>query len=193
MNADYERDGFVIMRGFIPHFMADFFRGHMETLRRSGRMTDGDPQVGLSNCVYGDPALDTFMFMSTPMVSKVTGVDLLPTYTYARIYHAGAELLPHVDRPECEHSMTISFGGEYPSLWPIWMMDKERHESPQMVALYPGDAVIYQGTKVNHWRDGFEGDSQYQAFLHFVDSSGPHADKLYDGRPYIGMSADTKR
>lgn len=193
MVGDYEEDGFVIVREFIPPHMAAFFRTYMETLDRTDRMTDGDAQVGRSRCVYGDPALDTFMMMSTPMASRIIGKELLPTYTYARIYAQGAELLPHLDRPECEHSMTISFGGEYDELWPIWLMDRVRHSSPQMAALNPGDAVIYRGTQLSHWRDEFLGKSQYQAFLHFVEASGEHSGRLFDGRPYIGMGADTKR
>lgn len=193
MNEQYEKDGYVVLRNFIPLHMAEYFRHYLETLRIAGRMTDGDPQVTKSHCVYGDPALDTFMMMSAPMVSASTGLSLLPTYTYSRIYLHGAELAPHLDREECEHSMTISFGGEYDKLWPIWLMDPERHGSPQLVPLYPGDAVIYQGTKLTHWRDEFLGEVQYQAFLHFVDAEGKHADKLFDRRPYIGMNADTKR
>jgi hypothetical protein len=192
MSAEYEQEGFVIIRNFIPDFMAAFFREHMNTLRIAGKMTDGDPQVGKSHCVYGDPALDTFMLMSTSMLARITGRPLLPTYTYARIYERGAELLPHVDRPECEHSMTISFGGDYDELWPIWLMDPEK-KVPQMAALNPGDAVIYKGTKLHHWRDEFLGRTQYQAFMHFVEEGGQYGDRLFDGRPYIGMSADTKK
>ena len=193
MNEQYEKDGYIVLRGFIPHDMAMYFQEYLNTLKTAGKMTDGDPQVEKSHCVYGDPALDTLMLMSAPMISAATGLELLPTYTYSRIYLTGAELSPHLDREECEHSMTISFGGEHEKLWPIWLMDPERHNNPQLVPLYPGDAVVYQGTKLTHWRDEFLGKTQYQAFMHFVDANDRHASRLYDGRPYIGMGADTKR
>lgn len=189
----YNEHGFLIIRQFIPHFFATFFREYFNTLRTNDKLEKGDDQAPNSHCVYGDPCFDTFMLLSTNMISHAIGIELLPTYTYARIYYNGSELLPHIDRDECEHSMTLFLGGEYERIWPIWMKNDEVHKTPQIADLGPGDAVIYKGNKVHHWRDGFEGTSHYQLFLHFVEKNGKYANKLYDTRPYIGLSSATKQ
>jgi hypothetical protein len=188
----YNKHGFLILRNFVPSFFAMYLREYFDTLKKNNKLEGGDSQVSLSQCVYGDPAFDTFMLLSTPMVSGAIGIELLPTYTYARIYYNDASLLPHTDREECEHSVSLFLGGEFEKTWPMWMMNKEIHKQPQMIALDPGDAVVYQGTKVHHWRDHFEGTSHHQLFMHYVEKNGKFKDKLYDTRPYIGLPSDTK-
>jgi hypothetical protein len=43
------------------------------------------------------------------------------------------------------------------------------------VMLNKGDALIYNGCNVEHWREPFDGDYHIQAFLHYVDKHGEHA------------------
>ena len=46
-------------------------------------------------------------------MQKETGLDLCPTYSYARLYKKdGDELKRHKDRPSCEISTTINLGGD---------------------------------------------------------------------------------
>jgi hypothetical protein len=55
----------------------------------------------------------------------------------------------------------------------------------------PGDAIIYRGCDVDHWRDTFEsGPNSYQvqAFFHYIDVSGPYyPEYAYDKRPKLGV------
>lgn len=192
-NKIYDEHGFLIIRQFIPSFFTVFLREYFDTLNNTNKLENGDSQAPNSSCVYGDPCFDTFMLMSTDMISRAIGKELLPTYTYGRIYYTGSELLPHLDREECEHSMTLFLGGKFDMIWPIWLMNKEVHRQPQLVDLTPGDCVIYKGNKVHHWRDGFEGTSHYQLFLHFVEKNGKYKDRVFDTRPYIGLPSDTKQ
>ena len=39
------------------------------------------------------------------------------------------------------------------------------------INLKPGDAVIYKGCDVKHWREPYEGDYHIQTF-HYVDANG---------------------
>ena len=48
--------------------------------------------------------------------------------------------------------------------------------------LSPGDALIYRGVECFHWRGAYAGNQLVQVFLHYVDRSGPYADKKFDGR-----------
>ena len=81
--------------------------------------------------------------------------------------------------------MTLCLGGEYEKPRPIWIKDYagKSHEVP----LDAGDMVVYHGTDLEHWRDKFEGNMQYQLFMHYVDGDGEFKDLLYDDRPNIGL------
>jgi hypothetical protein len=53
---------------------------------------------------------------------------------------------------------------------------------PSSVSLGVGDAVLYLGMDMVHYRETFEGQWQAQVFLHWVDADGDHLDQKYDGR-----------
>jgi hypothetical protein len=60
------------------------------------------------------------------------------------------------------------------------------------VDMQVGDAVLYRGMNIEHWREKYtEGQWQAQVFLHYVDADGPHADQKYDGRTSLGLSKTT--
>jgi hypothetical protein len=44
------------------------------------------------------------------------------------------------------------------------------------VSLNKGDAIIYKGCDVEHWREPFNGDYHMQVFLHYVDKHGKYSD-----------------
>ena len=56
------------------------------------------------------------------------------------------------------------------------------------IDLEPGDALIYRGNDVEHWREAFEGENCGQVFLHYNDASSEHAEEnKYDTRPFLGL------
>ena len=117
--------------------------------------------------------------LSHPKMEKITGLELLPTYTYFRFYRPGDILKPHIDRDACEFSVSICLGWDYKGddySWPIYI-------NGTRVVLEIGDAAIYKGIDIEHWRDEFiakEGSWHAQAFLHYVDKNGPYAKHIWD-------------
>lgn len=149
-----------------------------------------DTQCPKSWSIYGDPAFDSILRKMAPNLSNMLGLDLIPAYTYARIYEPGEVLEWHVDRPSCEISGTMTLGLANPNeLWPIYVGtpgSKEKVGTPIMIGV--GELMMYQGEKVPHWRDAFEGQWQVQVFFHYVRADGPHAkDFALDGRPSLGI------
>lgn len=55
------------------------------------------------------------------------------------------------------------------------------------INLNPGDAVIYLGREVKHWRNELKGDFQSQVFLHYVDQNGEFTEHYKDKRTILGM------
>ena len=119
---------------------------------------------------------ETILERLWPLVEQATNKNLIPTYSYARLYKNGNILESHTDREECEISVTIQLGRSHNYAWPIYMGSK-RYD------LAEGDGVIYRGCDIDHWRDKCDGPPGYysgQAFLHFVDANGPNTDKAWD-------------
>jgi len=137
-----------------------------------------DEQIPNTYSHYADHVMETLLMKVLPVMKKETGLELIPTYSYARIYKQGDILHKHKDRPSCEISTTIHLGGDP---WSIFVEGTE-------VILDVGDMLVYSGCELEHWREPFEGDSCGQVFLHYNHVNGPFADKnKLDGRPMLGL------
>lgn len=101
-------------------------------------------------------------------MSELTGMELIPSYDYSRIYIQGNVLKPHKDRPSCDVSVTINLK----NVGPMW----EFFWTGGSCLMDEGDAVIYRGPQITHWREENPATFTYQVFLHYVDANGEHAD-----------------
>lgn len=140
---------------------------------------------------YADPLLEVFLQENVEVIEKIIGKNIIPTYSYARIYQPGESLRPHVDRPSCEISVTVNVAtkGDFS---PIYIKYKD-NENVKYI-LNSGDAVIYKGCEATHWRDELkEGQLNVQFMLHYVDKNGHNASYEKDNRPMYGMNDTTRR
>ena len=62
--TQFQDQGFEKVKGFIPSFFSTYLRNYF-TLRAQNDRLGGDEQAPNSHCVYGDPAFDMVMAMST--------------------------------------------------------------------------------------------------------------------------------
>lgn len=161
-----------------------------------------DQQVPNTYSQYSNQVMETLMMKVLPIVSKSTGLNLIPTYTYARLYKPGDKLVRHKDRPSCEISTTIFLGGDP---WPIFIDPtgrsgvlksfgenkiklKKRPPKGVPVTLEIGDMMIYSGCDLEHWRNPFKGNVCCQVFLHYNNVNGPFAEtNKFDKRPLLGL------
>ena len=95
----------------------------------------------------------TFLWGMTPIMSQLTGRDLLPTYNYFRIYQQGDVCRVHSDRASCEHSLSLTLGysdgkpwdlevGAEPLGAPKLIADDWAEDACKSIAMEPGDAVL---------------------------------------------------
>ena len=158
-----------------------------------------DQQVPNTYSCYSDFAMETLLVKMLPVMAKETGLQLVPTYSYARIYKKGDILRRHKDRPSCEISTTLNLGGEP---WPIFIdgtgadavideyknIHKPNAPPGTKVLLDVGDMLVYSGCELEHWREPFEGNTCGQVFLHYNHVNGPFAEKnRFDKRPMLGV------
>lgn len=140
----------------------------------------GDSQVENSFSKYNYISFLELLCEKTPDVSKIIGDTVLPTYSYARIYRKDNILLSHVDREECEISLTINLDCDIP--WNILIENPKGEE--KSITLNPGDAMVYLGRFAKHWREKFEGNYCTQVFLHYVKSRGEYSNLYFDKKNY---------
>lgn len=114
---------------------------------------------------------ETLLESLWPTMEEIVGEELIPTYAYARLYTNGDYLEKHTDRPACEISVTVQLGRSHHYAWPIYM-------GGNRVDMAEGDAVVYKGCEIEHWRNVCSGPDGYysgQVFLHYVRVNGPYA------------------
>ena len=158
-----------------------------------------DKQVPNTYSHYADHVMETLLVKMLPVMAKETGLQLVPTYSYARLYKKGDILKRHKDRPSCEISTTIHLGG-HP--WPIFIdgtgADNVINEEQNLIKPNPpegtkvildvGDMLVYSGCDLEHWREPLEGDVCGQVFLHYNHVNGPFAENnRFDKRPMLGI------
>jgi hypothetical protein len=146
----------------------------LENVASSPDRLKGDKIVPESFSRYGYSAADSLLYYLRPKIERLTGFDLLPTFSYFRIYRNGHRLPMHTDRHSCEVSATITLKKD-DTPWSI-ILDGED------VFLKQGDAAIYMGMEVLHSRKPFEGEECVQLFVHYVKADGQHTDWIYDKR-----------
>ena len=158
-----------------------------------------DKQVPNTFSCYADQVMETLLMKVLPVMKQYTDLDLIPTYSYARLYKKGDILKRHKDRPSCEISTTIHLGG---APWSIFIdgtgsnnvineyknIHKPNAPKGEEVKLNIGDMLVYSGCELEHWREPLEGDICGQVFLHYNHVNGPFATKnKFDGRSILGI------
>lgn len=185
--TEFQTNSYVLVKGFYNPQELDTISRYLENaLKRYPENNQGGGDDRSSRISwYADPLIEVVLRNSLPEVEAATGLELDPTYSFTRVYQKGDELKPHIDRPACEISVT-SHIATVGKPWPIYM--KAPGKAPTVHYLEPGDACIYRGCEVTHWRDkAVNTDINVQVMLHYVDRHGPNAGHKFDGRKALGL------
>lgn len=174
MNQKLIENNYLLVPNFISSSRAkelsDNFNSHYKQFE-----TVHDPQVDGCIAKYDFPPFIELLVEKNQTVCQLVGENVLPTYSYARNYRHGNILTGHVDKPQCEISLTVNL--ECDNVWDIWI---ETPHGREYVSLNPGDAMLYLGMEAQHGRDSFDGETCTQVFLHYVRSQGPFFKYYFD-------------
>jgi hypothetical protein len=185
---EFKEKGYVHLKDFLHKDSCKELANELKRLVSENK-TVKDEQCPKSQAIHGTVTFDKLLEDLTPHFEMASGLKLFPTYSYARLYNSqDEELKIHRDRPACEISatLTLDFEGD---VWPIFMGNNEDKSEATEVKMEIGDAVMYRGCDIYHWREAYkEGKWQAQVFLHYVDQNGPHAEWKYDKRESLGLS-----
>ena len=224
MNNEFKQKKYQVIKQAISYDLANFCFNYLLLKRDAANFmysnniiadtgmwgTWKDAQVPGVYSHYADPVMETLLMKVLPVMKEQTVLDLIPTYSYTRVYTKGSILWRHKDRPSCEISTTLNLGGD---MWPIYIdptgqdniiksqytnkgeecIVKKGAHSGNRVDLEPGDMLVYSGCELEHWRNEFTGDMCAQVFLHYNHKNGPFAEKnKFDNRPLLGIPSFVK-
>jgi hypothetical protein len=165
----------IHVSNLIPAEFCKFFTHVL--LRQADINSGGDSQVPTAKAILDHEVMfETLQEFLWPTIEQITQQELIPTYSYARLYSNGDVLDRHTDRPACEVSVTIQLYRSHDYSWPI-------HMGSNSYELNVGDAVIYPGEDIEHWRNECKGPQGYysgQVFLHYVRKNGIHTNEVND-------------
>ena len=155
------------------------------TSRNKPEFNPTEQQVNGSYSVYNNPNYRNLHRLIKQSLQNILNIDLHPTYFFERFYYAGQELVKHTDRPECEISVTLQVSSNSDESWPIYFMCPD--STTKTVSMKNGDAVIYKGCDIEHWREPFRGNNHAQVFLHYNLKDGKYGNNYTDGRVTFGI------
>lgn len=164
---EFITQGFTIIRNMIPSDeTAKLYEYTIKNLER-GNLDDG--QVPGSPSFYQDKEISSLQKKLLPTIEKAIQQSLISVFCYHRVYRKGAILRMHKDSDRAQISLTMNLG-QTGEIWDLWLVDY--NENPQKISLNPGDALIYYGNKLYHWRGKLENsDFVSQIMFHFVNKN----------------------
>jgi len=210
----FKEKKYIVIRNAISYELANFGFNYLLLKREATKwmqdnnyiseFTPGfgtwkDKQIPNTYSCYSDMFMETLMMKVLPIMQQRTDMNLIPCYTYTRVYKKGDILKRHSDRPSCEISTTLHLGG---APWPIFLdptgqktvIDEYKQiikpNAPKGIPidLEVGDMLVYSGCELEHWREPFEGDICAQVFLHYNNIDGPFGTQnKFDKRPLLGI------
>jgi hypothetical protein len=191
MLAELEKNVYFLVKNFVDLHTIDIISKYMENkIRRKEWLSTPDQLKDISKPIseysyYADPLIEVMLEKYLPEVEAYCNKELLPTYSYSRIYLEKDTLKKHLDRDPCEYSVTINVAsvGDTSPINTRYKSVEGTHE------LSPGDALFYKGCETEHWRDTLRpGQLVVQFMLHYVDKNGPWASFKYDRRKMLGYN-----
>ena len=202
--GDFQNNGYAHIRELVAPEIARAFVARLKEATGGRPIPLSKPQpfpAVLKHPAFDVPSdsfrpMETFLWGLTPIMSQLVGRDLLPSYTYFRIYLKGDICRVHSDRSSSEFGLSMTLEYSDDQIWDL-QLGKERIDS-----LYPlsddfgtmdyasiemgvGDAVLYQGSHYAHGRMQPNPNAwSAHLFLFFVDRNGPYSKHAFDEKQF---------
>lgn len=168
----FQRKGYAPLHSLIHPFHIAALRRYYRHRIRTGAITLGDGQSPRRYIAYNDPVARFFHRQIATVMSAVAGEPVKPSYVYLAAYLSGAELKKHIDREQCEFSITmcLDFSPE-PSIVTPWPICLDTPTGRVTVYQALGDGLAYRGIRLPHYRSKLgDGQTSTSIFFHYVSA-----------------------
>jgi hypothetical protein len=128
----------------------------------------------------------------TPMISELTGADLLPSFSYFRLYFSDDICRVHSDRTAVEYALSLTLALSDSLPWELSVgtrpvsrdmgIEEDFGDEPyEPFPMAAGDAVLYRGTERRHGRLTPNPNRwSAHAFLMWVSRDGPNRAEAFE-------------
>jgi hypothetical protein len=161
-----------VVRDLINPLQLGALRWHYRALLAGGNVPRGDwieERYGLHS-----EMMASFLHVQLHgLISQIADEPVKPSFVYFGSYRPGAVLPRHVDRPQCQFSMSLlvdySPEPDGPCGWPLYLENPQAPQAMLAADLALGDGAVYRGQEVFHYRDALpEGHQATLLFLNYV-------------------------
>jgi hypothetical protein len=160
-------DGYCFIRRLVPSSVLASLGRYFSELKDNGYLLFNDGR-SLRFYAHNEPLAKWLHHHIAATVSEFIKRPITPSYSYLAIYVGGASLDRHVDRKECEYTLSLTID-QQPAGEP-WPLKLDLPDGTTVVgALPPGDGLLFEGRRLPHYRDRLpESCSSTSVFFHFV-------------------------
>jgi hypothetical protein len=168
-------DGYAVLPAVLPPLYVRALQRHFRERIARGFLSLGDAQSSRRFIVHNDPVSVWLHARLCPAVDRLLPISVRPSYTYLVSYLEGADLPRHTDREQCEYTLSLAVDA-WPDVsragaWPLHLQMGAENATVS-VSLAPGDAVLFAGRRLAHFRDPLPmGSTSTSLLLHFVADS----------------------
>ena len=183
LNVDYKFDEFtpvIINNVFISkgiEYISEYYNRGID----AKQFPFGDRQSQRFK-TRNDPIARVLHYELLPLIEKVTGEKLRPTYTYLSCYVKGSDLPQHTDNPDCWRTVSYLIDKPAGKNWNIYVDLKKQNvkhkgrynntpipPKEQCIACdcEKGGLMMFDGTDHIHYREALEHDYYYLLLLHY--------------------------
>jgi hypothetical protein len=183
--------GIAVMRNFVSTDALSLCWDYLQSTKERYAKRQGLPSEFIQNdrhhpdtfSFYSPLCTEVLLLQKLPEVEALAGVKLVPSYSYARTYYHGSYLERHTDR-RCSHfGISICLDKDEHD-WPLVIID--RTGQPRSIELDRGDAVMFLGMQLEHYRDKFAGRAQTQIFMFYMPQDDSLSQFYFDRRASLG-------
>ncbi|MFJ9825130.1 sulfotransferase [Streptomyces sp. NPDC101160] len=142
---------------------------YYERLIAEGSWPLGDAQVKGRYGWFNESLSRFFHHQFGALVGRLAGRPVRPSYAYVSAYRGGAVLDRHVDREQCEYTVSLLLGESGPGIPGGWPLLLDSAHGRLSLVQRPGEAVLFRGTQVPHSRPPLPDGSTHTSLLfHYV-------------------------
>jgi alkylated DNA repair dioxygenase AlkB len=167
----FRTKGYALVEQVLPPLLLAALRRYYRDLIQEGWIELRDRQAD-RYWAHNEHVARLLHVQLTPLVQRLAGEDVKPSYVYLGAYRPGAALEAHRDRAQCELSLSllVDFDPE-PAERSSWPLHFARSQEEPSTAVYQpiGSAVAYKGCELYHHRPALgAGQRSTSLFLHYV-------------------------
>ena len=183
LNKDYKFDEFtpVIVNNVFMSKAVDYISEYYHKGINAEQFPFGDRQSKRFK-TRNDPIARVLHYELLPLIEKITGEKLKPTYTYLSCYIKGSDLPQHTDNPDCWRTVSYLIDKPNGTNWDIYVdlrKQNVKHKGRYSDTPIPskdnciacdcdkGGMMMFDGTDHIHYRETLEHEYYYLLLLHY--------------------------